>query len=126
MRREEFVDFHQVADDHLSIHARLLEWARWVQPRRQGWPVSPMFRQFRSKAWQWAMPVVRSPVDELRALEVERVVAQLPEAEKMALRWSYVFCGGPGPIARHLGVSKEGLAELVRRGRAMLRNRGVA
>jgi len=125
MQREQFIDFHAVADEHLAIHSRLLEWARWVKPRRQGWPVSPMFRLYRSKNWQWERPTVRSDIDELQALAIERAVAKLPAPEMWAVRWSYVGCSGPGPIARSLGVSKAGLAELVTRGRTMLRNGGV-
>lgn len=123
MRRDEHVDFFLVRDDHLAIHRRLEEWARWVRVRPHGWQVAPMFRQYRSKAWQWHTPELKTSVNVPEALEVERIVSMLPEKNRTALRWSYVFPGNPAAMARKLGVSLLGLRELVEQGRTMARNR---
>lgn len=123
MKREEFVDFHIVADHHLAIHERLNQWARWVRVRPVGWQVSPMFRQYRSKSWQWERPEPREEINVPEALEIERAVSLLPEKHRTAIRWCYVLCGAPGTMARTLGVSKQGLCELIASGRKMLVNR---
>jgi hypothetical protein len=125
MRRDDFIDYHLVADRHLAIHAELENWARWVRPRAQGWHVSPMFRQYRSHAWQWETPAVRVDPNMPRAVDMEKAVSGLPEKERFAIRWSYVFQGHPSAVARHLGVSKQGLCDLIATGRTMLINRGM-
>lgn len=123
MIREQFIDFHLVADRHLGIHAELENWARWVRVRPHGWQVSPMFRQYRSKNWQWERPEIRQQADMPAAVAMEKAVSLLPHKHRDAIRWAYVFCGAPGAMARTLGVSKQGLCELIAAGRAMLINR---
>jgi hypothetical protein len=56
------------------------------------------------------------------AVEMEKAVSLLPEKNREALRWSYVWQGGPGAMSKRLGVSKEGLCDLIRVGRVMLRS----
>lgn len=121
MKRDD-IDFHAVQDSHLAIHARLEAWARWVRVRPHGWQVAPMFRQYRSHSWQWERPEVHAKTNIPEALEMEKLVSLLPEKNREAIRWAYVWCGGPVVMARKLGVSKEGLADLVRVGRTMLNN----
>lgn len=123
MKREEFVDYFVVQDGHLAIHARLNEWASWVRVRPHGWQVAPMFKQYRSKSWQWEMPVVRADVNVPEAVEMEKAVSLLPEKHREAIRWAYVWCGAPGAMSRRLGVSKQGLCDLIAAGRTMLVNR---
>jgi DNA-directed RNA polymerase specialized sigma24 family protein len=125
MRREEHVDYHLVADEHLAVHERLTAWARWVRVRPQGWQTAPMFMQYRSKSWQWEVPLVRAAVNELEVVEMEKAVSKLPDKHRTAIRWQYVWCGGPAAMARHLAVTKQGLLELIREGRTMLKNRGA-
>lgn len=119
----EIVDYSYVPDRHLAMHGRLEAWARWVRVTPNGWPTSPMFRLFQSKSRQWAMPVIKDPLNTLDALIVERGVAKLPAKHRDAVRWSYVFQGNPVGMARNLGVTKQGLADLVNDGRTMLINR---
>jgi DNA-directed RNA polymerase specialized sigma24 family protein len=123
MRREEMVDYFVVRDDHLEIHERLNQWARWVRVRPHGWQVAPMFRQYRSKAWQWERPEPKPQTNIPEAVEMEKAVSSLPEKHRTAIRWVYVVCDGPGRVARELGVSKQGLMDLIDAGRTMLRNR---
>lgn len=123
MRTREIVDFNHVATEHEAIHARLENWRRWVAVRHHGLATAPMFRMYQSKARQWHAPVIQTPVDTLDALLVEKAVATLPEKHRAAVRWSYVFAGNPVAMARTMGVSKQGLADLVDAGREMLHNK---
>lgn len=125
MRRDDVVDYFQVQDGHLSIHTRLEQWARWVRVRPHGWQMQPMFRQYRSKAFQWHTPEPRPATNIPEAVEMEKAVSQLPEKHREAIRWVYVACDGPIAMARRLGVSKQGLLDLIHAGRTMLTNRGM-
>jgi DNA-directed RNA polymerase specialized sigma24 family protein len=119
------IDFHLVADAHLGIHARLENWARWVRVRPHGWQVAPMFKQYRSNWRQWHEPILRASINVPEAVEMEKAVSLLPEKHREAIRWCYVLAGSPGLIARSLGVSKQGLSDLIHAGRLMLINRGL-
>lgn len=123
MKREDFVDFFHIPSGHLAIHERLNAWARWVKVRPHGWQTAPMFRQYRSKAWQWERPEVRTPINTLEVVEMEKQVSGLPEKEREAVRWAYVFGGAPVAMCRKLGVSRQGLMDLIHAGRTMLVNR---
>jgi DNA-directed RNA polymerase specialized sigma24 family protein len=125
MRRDDHIDFFVVQDGHLAIHRRLEAWASWVRVRPHGWQVAPMFRQYRSKAFQWHVPELREPLNIPEAVEMEKAVSQLPEKHREAIRFAYVWCCSPIKVARDLGVSKQGLMDLIHDGRSMLRNRGV-
>jgi DNA-directed RNA polymerase specialized sigma24 family protein len=125
MMRDDHIDFFVVQDGHLSVHRRLEAWASWVRVRPHGWQVAPMFRQYRSKAFQWHVPELREPLNIPEAVEMEKAVSQLPEKHREAIRWVYVFGGGPLVMARKLAVTKRGLMDLVHGGRAMLKNRSV-
>lgn len=135
MRGDDHIDFHLVADEHVAIHARLLEWARWVKVRPHGWHVQPMFRQYRSNAWQWHRPESVVPVNVPAALEMEKAVSLLPEKNMEAIRWSYYWSAmhplearargvphDPLGMSRRLGVSKAALHDLIRVSRTMLAN----
>ena len=121
--QDTIVDYNHVQDRHKAIHARLENWRRWVIVRPSGWQVAPMFRMYQSKARQWHAPVIQTPVDTLDAVLMENAVAALPEKHREAVRWWYVYRRDPVAMARNLGVSKQGLADLVDAGRTMLQNR---
>lgn len=121
--QETTVDYNHVPERHAAIHARLENWRRWVIVRPNGWQVAPMFRLYQSKSRQWEAPVIQNPVDTLDAVLMEKAVSALPEKHRAAIRWSYVHAGNPVAMARSLAVSKQGLADLVDAGRAMLQNR---
>lgn len=124
MRVTEIVDYTHVQDLHQAIHARLENWRRWVIVRPHGWQVAPMFRMYQSKARQWeASPRIGTPVDTIDAALMEQAVYALPEKHREAVRWWYVYRRNPAAMARSLGVSKQGLADLVEAGRTMLNNR---
>ena len=87
--------------------------------------MSPMFKQYRSNWRQWHVPEVRAQINMPQAIEMEKAVSLLPSKNREAIRWHYVWESSPGGKARDLGVSKQGLAELVRVGRVMLQNGGM-
>ena len=123
MRVTETVDYCYVSLEHELIHARLVNWERWVRVRPHGWFTHPMFRNFRaSKQWE-ASPHIGTPVDTLDAALMEKAVYALPEKHREAVRWWYVYRRNPAAMARSLGVSKQGLADLVEAGRTMLQNK---
>lgn len=124
MRVTEIVDYNHIATHHEAIHARLVNWERWVRVRPHGWFTHPMFRMYQSKARQWEeSPRIGTPVDTLDAALMEKAVYALPEKHREAVRWWYVYRRDPAAMARSLGVSKQGLADLVEAGRTMLGNR---
>jgi DNA-directed RNA polymerase specialized sigma24 family protein len=125
MRRDDHVDYFIVQDGHIAIHRRLEAWASWVRVRPHGWQVAPMFRQYRSKAWQWERPEPKPSVNIPEAVEMEKAVSMLPEKHREAIRWVYVWRDSPIATARRLAVTKQGLLDLIHAGRTMLVNRSV-
>lgn len=125
MRRDDVVDFFVIAPQHEAIDERLRAWAAWVRVRPHGWQVAPMFRQYRSKSWQWEMPEIKAAVNIPEAVEMEKAVSLLPEKHREAIRWVYVFGGGPVAMARKLAVTGQGLMDLIHSGRTMLKNRSA-
>jgi DNA-directed RNA polymerase specialized sigma24 family protein len=121
MAKTESPDYHRVEDDQLDIHNRLLNWARWVIPRTSS-AVSPMFRNYRSHAWQWHSPEHRQTCDTLDALAIEKTMYKLPDKHRQAVRWCYVYRCTPAVAIREIGVSYVCLATLVRESRFMVRN----
>lgn len=121
MNRTPPIDFHTVDPQHNEVHARCLDWSRWVKPTVGGIAKSSLFNGYRSKNWQWERPTVHIAVNELQALETERAVSTLPNNEREAIRWAYnLRRGSPGSMARRLAVDKSGLLELIRSGRCLL------
>ena len=123
MRVTETVDYNHIPAHHEAIHERLMNWERWVRVRPQGWFTHPMFRMYQSKARQWEAPVIQNPVNTIDAALIEKAVYALPDKHRSAVRWWYVYRRDPVAMARNLGVSKQGLADLVEAGRTMLKNR---
>lgn len=122
--KKESVDFNHIPARHDAINLRLEHWAQWVRPRPQAWKTQPMFRQYRSHAWQWHMPEIKIEINTLEAHETEKAVGVLPPKNRDAIRWNYVFCWiPPNAICRELAVTRDGLLLLVSNGRDMLQNR---
>jgi hypothetical protein len=123
-------DYHYIPERQAEIATRLEHWAIWVNPRQCVWRTQPMFRQYRSHAWQWERPELKVQINGIEAMEIEKLVCQLPEKNRDAIRWAYVFTFIPVNIVRReLGVTREGLASLIVNGRDMLKNklsRGIA
>ena len=123
MRIQETVDYHYIKPEHEAIHARLENWERLVRVRPHGWFTHPMWRNSRtSRQWE-VSPYISVPVNTIDAALMEKAVYALPEKHREAVRWWYVYRRDPAAMARNLGVSKQGLADLVEAGRTMLGNR---
>lgn len=118
----DYIDFNRVPPEQRDIHDRLEGWAIWLMSDSSR-PVCPMFRQVKSHARQWEMPQPKRAVDTKDALAIEKIVSQLPNKYREALRWFYVF-RKPSPlqVARRLAVSKAGLLEVINDGRTMVKN----
>lgn len=114
-------DFHHIEPHQLAIHDRLVNWAMWVQVRPHS-IVQPMWRQYRSNAWQWHPKEYRPSCDTLDAAAMEKIVATLPPDHAFALRWYYVWRMTIGDARRAIGVSSEGLKRYLRDGRQMVIN----
>jgi len=115
------VDFHHVDDRHKAIHARLLNWARWVTPSSPT-AICPMFKQAKSNAWQWHTPEIREAVDLQDAMKVELMVCGLPDKERLAIKWAYIVRCVPGIARTATGTSDQGLLKLLQGARDMLIN----
>lgn len=116
------IDFQLVEETQKQIHNRLVNWAAWATPRNGHGAVSPMFRMYRSKAFQWHPPIYRETVDLLDAQLVEKTMRHLPHEFREALIWFYIIRCTPAIACRHLAVSYEGLALYLRDGRTMVKN----
>jgi DNA-directed RNA polymerase specialized sigma24 family protein len=125
--KREFVDFSSVPVSQWRIHDRLENWARWARgSQRQSGTGSPMFSLYRSSDAKRAYGEDTSiPVDPIDAQAVAKGVAALPDKHRRAIHWNYLHPRNPSGAARELGVSLQGLADLVRNGRQMLLNRGI-
>ena len=124
MKREP-IDYFTVYAEHEAIHARLENWAQCVRVGRFRTKPHPMWANSRSNARQWHAPEPRPTMDPLDGQRMEKAVYTLPEPNREAIRWSYVYQTGPVKACRALGVTAEGLAELVHQGRDMLVSRKV-
>ena len=120
---ETVVDYNYIKPEHEAIHARLENWERWVRVRPHGWFTHPMWRNSRtSRQWE-VSPYIGVPVNTIDAMLIEKAVSALPVKHREAVRWWYVYRRDPVAMARNLGVSKQGLADLVEACRTMLKNR---
>lgn len=117
-------DFSRIDAKHDAINLRLEEWARWVRYHPQAWKTPAIWNNYRSHAWQWERPEIRIPASSLQAMEVERAVSIIPEKNRTALRWAYVWPFVPvNAVRRELAVTRDGLYELIDHGRSMVSNR---
>ena len=116
-------DLHYIPARHDAINQRLEHWAKWVAVRPQLWRSQPMFRLYKPPP-QWEARELKVEINTLEAHEMEKLVSQLPEKHRNAIRWSYVYSYiHHGAIMRKLGVTLDGLGLLISQGRDMLKNR---
>lgn len=121
MRRDNIPDFCSIEPRHMAIHLRLENWGRWANSRAH-YPVQPMFRLYRSDE-HWEGASMSAMVDQLDAQHIQKAVVQIPENHRHSLNWFYIFSGPPAKIARKLGVSTRGLADILHEARIMVTNR---
>ena len=113
------VDFSHVPSNQYEIHDRLLNWAKWARGGNSR-NVHPMFRQYRNDYWEPTPSVTYA--DTVDALAVQKTMTHIPERYRLAVQWFYIARSNPMPVCRHLGVSKQGLADLVIDGRTMVKD----
>lgn len=120
----QIVDFAHVPTNQAEIHERLENWRRWSRSTgRGGSGMLPMFEGYRNSYWEPARPA-SAPVDVLDAVEIQKVMPHIPERQRWALVWCYIWPSVPVPrVCLHLGVSKAGLQDLITTGRTMVNNR---
>ena len=118
------IDLNHIPARHDAIHARLEEWNRWVRVKPQLWATQPMFRQYKAPRQHEHDAHVPISINTLAAHEIERAVSMLPDKHRTAIRWAYVFSYVPiNTVRSALGVTREGLAQLLDDSRVMLINR---
>lgn len=118
MKRD--VDFAHVPSHQHEVDERLINWARWCRPNHRA-SVLPMFRLY--KPYLYPERGASSPIDSKEAVEVQKCMAYLPEKHRYAVGWCYVIRSNPARAARDLGVSTQGLMDLINQGRDMVKNR---
>ena len=120
-----YVDFSLVKPEHREIDARLANWAKWSYSRHGG-QSSPTFRLYRSTDARRIDSDAKGPaVDAIDAQRVQKAVSALPTKHRQAISWAYIKPTNPRKAATGLGVTLQGLADLVTDGRQMLVNRGA-
>ena len=117
-------DFHFVPEDQRAIDLRLVNWADYVRVKFPSW-VGPIWKLGRSGGRQWHQPEFRPACDTLDGHEIEKAVAKLPPIHRSTLRWAYVYRGGEIQFRKKVGLTREGLAQVLNDARRMLINRGV-
>ena len=82
-----------------------------------------MFRLYKAPP-QWEARELKVEINTLEAHEIEKMVSQLPEKPRAALRWAYVYSYiHHGAIQRKLAVTTAELETLINNARDMLKNR---
>ena len=117
-------DFSRIPARHDAINIRLEHWGQWVTVKPRGWGIQPMFRQYRSHAWQWERPEIKARINTIEASETERAVSTLPEQHRTVIRWLYVWPWVPvNAVRRDLGLTRVELASMAVDARDMVIDR---
>ena len=83
MQREPQLDFHAVRREHIAIHDRLNNWARWCRGGRGGGATLPMFRLYRPDNFERSsLTETFEPVNSLDAADIQKLFAHMPEANR--------------------------------------------
>jgi hypothetical protein len=115
------VDIQYIPEHQKHIHDELINWAMTVADGREN-KVSPMFRQYRSHAWQWHEPEFRPTVRPLDGWKMNANVVKLPEKHRKTLVWFYIQRTPVYKARKQLGLTEEGLNKHVVDARQMLIN----
>lgn len=117
---QKYVDFHVIDSSHSKVHERLLNWVRWVRVRPElGWKMAPFWRLVK---WErkGESQGFRETCDVLDAEATEKVIRDLPEPNRTAIRWWYVKASNPKKAAQELGISLERLSDIIHQTRSLL------
>ena len=117
------IDFHVVEPHQEEMHKRLENWARWCRSTGGGSSALPMFKLYRpdnyEREYSGAAP------DGTDAQRIMKGVFALPIKHRAGLNWFYLRPSNPKEVCKKLGVSFEGLVELVNDARTMLINKRI-
>lgn len=118
---KEKIDIGRVPAHQHFMHERLVNWAMWAKPG-QSVSICPMFKQAKSNSFQWHPPEYRPTCDTLDAQYMEKAICKLPDDNRKALVWWYIYRTGELAFRKKLGVTLERLDILVINGRQHLMN----
>ncbi len=118
--RVEPIDFHVVEPHHEGMHKRLENWAKWCRYSGGGSSALPMFQLYRPDNYE--REFVGISADGTDAQRIMKGVFKLPLKHRAGLNWFYLRPTNPRGMCQKLGVSFEGLADLVTTARFMLIN----
>ncbi len=117
--REPLVD--TPADDEMTAHVALIQWARWcLQRRRPGRALSAEGRYRPESGHVHEGLVARQQVDVLTAEAVNQALLRLPEQHREILRLRYHVEMPDLAIAKSLGIKRSGFQKFIRDARLML------
>lgn len=120
--KRDLPDFFYVAPHHQEMHKRLENWAASCF-NGGGSSALPMFRLYKADNFERGAPSI--PVDTKDAGLIAKGVAALPTPHRLAISWNYIEGGSPFAARKRIGVTLEGLMQLISDGRSMLINRRV-
>lgn len=82
-----------------------------------------MFRLYKAPP-QWEPRELKVESNPIECMEIERIVAQLPDRNRHALRWFYVYPYiSDSRIRREVAETRQGLYQLLADSRDMVKNR---
>ena len=120
--RRDYVDFHDIPERQLDMHARLENWARTLNSGPSN-HAGPIFRLYQSSERFTRHESVRVPANAGDARKIAAAVALLPERQRKAVQWAYVMRSSVMAGRRYLACTAAELAALVVDARDMLVNR---
>ena len=117
------IDLHHIPASQDAIHARLINWRRYVSSRPCSGFVQPMFKQARTpKQWEEDAHIT-VPVDTLDGHVIEKAVSALPDKHRTVIRWYYVYPYiAENKIRRECALTKLALAQMALDARTILKN----
>lgn len=123
------VDFASVPPSQWAMHDRLLNWAKWARgsSRFDRMPGTPMFGLYRSSdaRREYGATETSVPIDNRDATRIQVGVSALPDKHRRALHWCYLHPKNATSMARELGLSLQGMAQMIKDARTTMINRGV-
>lgn len=124
-RPDPFATLLTVDPAHNQIDLALLNWAAWLRGSGGSPQESPMFRLYRSSFARggYGQLTRAAAVHSGLAVDVERIMRQLPERHRDVLVGWYVERAAPWNLARNVGITKDELAPTLHDARTMAKNR---
>jgi hypothetical protein len=120
-------DLQCVRPEHVGVHDRLLNWAKWARPTAHAARISPMFQYYRPKAEDTAAsdqgggPLSsRALVDPNDAALMEERIVKLDEKQRRVIVWWYVWKTPPARFKRKMRMDYSQIEEILHGARNLL------